>query len=92
MLAKNSNITFGNKHTIHAFKDIAFNFVGHRKVYYIISSIIIVLGVIFYVKNDGLKLGIDFKGGRTYIVHFDKSMETEDVKAKLTPFFGDESP
>jgi SecD/SecF fusion protein len=92
LLEKNSNITFGNKHTIHAFKDIAFDFVGHRKVYYTISSAIIILGAIFFVKNDGLKLGIDFKGGRTYIVHFDKSMETEDVKAKLTPFFGDESP
>ncbi len=92
LLERNSNITFGNKHTIHAFKNIAFDFVGHRKVYYIVSSVIIILGVIFYVKNDGLKLGIDFKGGRSYIVHFDKPMETEDVKAKLTPFFGDETP
>jgi SecD/SecF fusion protein len=92
LLEKRKNITFGNKYTLHAFKDIAFDFVGHRKVYYIISTVIIVLGIIFYVKNDGLKLGIDFKGGRTYIVHFDKSMDTEDVKSKLTPFFENESP
>jgi SecD/SecF fusion protein len=92
LLEKRKNITFGNKYTLHAFKDIAFDFVGHRKVYYIISTVIIVAGIIFYVKNDGLKLGIDFKGGRTYIVHFDKSMDTEDVKSKLTPFFENESP
>ncbi|ALL07736.1 protein translocase subunit SecDF [Pedobacter gandavensis] len=87
LLEKKSNITFGNKYTIHAFKNIAFNFVGHRKIYYSISTAIIVLGFIFYFKNGGLNLGIDFKGGRTYIVHFDKGMETEDVKAKLAAVF-----
>ncbi|WP_316794012.1 protein translocase subunit SecDF [Pedobacter frigoris] len=87
LLEKKSNITFGNKYTIHAFKNIAFNFVGHRKLYYTISSVIIVLGFIFYFKNGGLNLGIDFKGGRTYIVHFDKGMDTEDVKAKLNNVF-----
>ena len=92
LLNKSSNITFGNKYTLHAFKDIAFDFVGHRKVYYIISAVIITLGAIFFVKNDGLKLGIDFKGGRSYIVHFDKSMDTEDVKAKLAPHFENEAP
>lgn len=87
LLDKKSNITFGNSVTIHAFKNIAFNFVGHRKKYYIISSVIIVLGFIFYFKNGGLNLGIDFKGGRTYIVHFDKGMNTEDVKSKLSAVF-----
>jgi SecD/SecF fusion protein len=90
LLNKNANITFGNKATIHAFKNIAFDFVGRRKIYYAISSIIIILGIIFYFKNGGLRLGIDFKGGRTYIVHFDKGMDTEDVKAKLAPSFENE--
>jgi SecD/SecF fusion protein len=92
LLEKGSNITFGNKATLHAFRDIAFNFVGRRKIYYAISTVIIVLGFIFYFKNGGLKLGIDFKGGRYYIVHFDKGMDTEEVKAQLTPVFGDEAP
>ncbi|ATP55224.1 protein translocase subunit SecDF [Pedobacter ginsengisoli] len=87
LLDKKSNITFGNKYTIHAFKNIAFNFVGHRKLYYSISSAIIILGFIFYFKNGGLNLGIDFKGGRTYIVHFDKGMHTEEVKATLNSSF-----
>lgn len=87
LLDKKVDITFGNKYTIHAFKNIAFNFVGHRKLYYSISGIIILLGFIFYFKNGGLNLGIDFKGGRTYIVHFDKGMHTEDVKAKLADVF-----
>ncbi len=92
LLNKNANITFGNKMTMHAFRDIAFNFVGRRKIYYAISTVIIVLGTIFYFVNGGLRLGIDFKGGRYYIVHFDKAMDTENVKEQLTPFFGDEAP
>ncbi|MCD0489395.1 protein translocase subunit SecDF [Pedobacter sp. MC2016-14] len=92
LLNKNSNITFGNSLTLHAFKNIAFDFVGRRKIYYIISSVIIVLGIIFYVKNDGLRLGIDFKGGRTYIVHFDKGMDIQQVREQLTPVFDNEAP
>jgi SecD/SecF fusion protein len=92
LLHKNVDITFGNKATLHAFRNIAFDFVGRRKIYYTISSIIIVLGIIFYFKNGGLRLGIDFKGGRTYIVHFDKNIDTEDLKGKLTPNFGNEAP
>ena len=92
MLNKSSNITFGNKATLHAFRDIAFDFVGRRKIYYTISAVIIILGTIFYFKNGGLRLGIDFKGGRYYIVHFDKPMDTETVKEQLTPVFGDEAP
>lgn len=92
MLNKSSNITFGNKATLHAFRDIAFDFVGRRKIYYTISAVIIIAGTIFYFKNGGLRLGIDFKGGRYYIVHFDKPMDTETVKEQLTPVFGNEAP
>ena len=90
LLAKKANISFDNSVTRNAFKNIAFNFVGHRKLYYGISTAIIVLGIGFYIKNGGLNLGIDFKGGRTYIVHFNKPMNTEDVKSKLEVVFGPE--
>ena len=90
LLNKKVDISFDNGFTRNAFKNVAFNFVGHRKLYYGISTAIIVLGIGFYIKHGGLNLGIDFKGGRTYIVHFDKPMNTEDVKAKLETVFGPE--
>jgi SecD/SecF fusion protein len=92
LLNKKSNITFDNGMTKNAFKNIAFNFVGRRKMYYTISAVIIVLGAVFYFKNGGLNLGVDFKGGRTYIVRFEKEMNTEDVKTKLTSVFEGETP
>ncbi|MDQ7948586.1 MAG: protein translocase subunit SecDF, partial [Pedobacter sp.] len=87
MLKNKSGISFDNSVTRNAFKNIAFNFVGRRKLYYIISSLIIILGVVFFVKNKGLNLGVDFKGGRTYLVKFEKNMNTEDVAHKLTATF-----
>lgn len=87
LLSKKASISFDNKYTRNAFKNIAFNFVGRRKLYYLISTAIIALGVIFYVKNGGLHLGVDFKGGRTYMVKFDKPMNTEEVANTLSKNF-----
>ena len=92
LIAKKSNITFDNRITHGAFKNLAFNFVGHRKLYYIISSVIIIAGIGMYFKNGGLHLGVDFKGGRTYVVKFDKQMNTEEVAKTLSANFeGDEA-
>lgn len=91
-LDRKIEINFDNSLTRNAFKNLAFNFVGRRKIYYIISTIIIIAGIGMYFKNGGLNLGVDFKGGRTYLVHFDKAVNTEDLKSKLTPAFGNETP
>jgi SecD/SecF fusion protein len=87
MINRKSAIPFDNSVTRNAFKNIAFNFVGRRKLYYIISALIIVVGIGFYFKNGGLNLGVDFKGGRTYIVKFDKKMSPEEVAHQLTASF-----
>jgi len=92
LLNRKVDISFDNNFTRNAFKNLTFNFVGRRKIYYIISTIIIIAGIGMYFKNGGLNLGVDFKGGRTYLVHFDKAVNTEDLKAKLNPVFGNETP
>ncbi|KQN33330.1 preprotein translocase subunit SecD [Pedobacter sp. Leaf41] len=92
MLDRKMEISFDNQFTRNAFKNLAFNFVGRRKIYYIISTVIILAGIGMYFKHGGLNLGVDFKGGRTYLVHFDKAVNTEDIKSQLTPVFGNETP
>jgi len=91
MLSRKMEIPFDNTATRNAFKNVAFNFVGRRKIYYAISSVIIVLGAVMYFAHGGLKLGVDFKGGRTYQVRFEKEMNTEDVKQALKGAFKDAS-
>ncbi len=87
MLERKMEIPFDNSFTRNAFKNIHVDFVGKRKIYYAISSIIIVAGIVFYFKEGGLNLGVDFKGGRTYQVRFEKDMNTEDIKKALAPVF-----
>jgi SecD/SecF fusion protein len=59
--------------------------------YYLFSGTIILVGVVFFFINNGFHLGIDFKGGRMYVVRFEKPMSTEDLKSTLRTSFG-ESP
>jgi len=91
MLERKMEIPFDNNATRNAFKNIQFDFVGRRKLYYTISTAIIVLGIVFYFKNGGLNLGVDFKGGRTYQVRFDQNISTNDVKKVLEPAFEGEA-
>lgn len=87
MLERKMEIPFDTTATRNAFKNIQWDFVGKRKVYYAISSVIILAGLVMYFKNGGLNLGVDFKGGRTYQVRFEKEMNTEDIKKALAlPF------
>ena len=88
-LGKGKEISFGNKYTAHAFKKININFVGKRKWYYIFSSLIILAGVFSYVKKGGFSLGVDFKGGRSYVVRFDNAESTDAVRDALAVSFGD---
>jgi SecD/SecF fusion protein len=87
MLSRKKEITFDTSLTRNAFKNLHFDFVGRRKVYYTISAVVIIIGTIFYFKNGGFNLGVDFKGGRTYVVRFDNEMNTEDVKISLEKVF-----
>lgn len=61
------------------FKDNSFDFVSQRRRFYIISSVIMAIGVGSFIFK-GFGLGIDFKGGRSYVVRFEKSVETDEVR------------
>lgn len=64
------------------FKDSNFDFVSRRRTYYIISSTIIGIGIIS-VLIKGFGLGVDFKGGRSYVIRFEQPIATTDVRAAL---------
>ena len=87
LLERNKKVTFSTKLTENNFKNININFVGNRKKFYMLSLSIILIGAIFLVKN-GLNFGVDFKGGRSYIVRFDKEMSTTEVRDALEGSFG----
>ena len=87
-LNRGKAISFSTKLTKGAFKNINIDFIGKRKRFYILSSIIVLLGIGSLV-TKGLNYGVDFVGGRTYVVRFDDSVNNEDLRSELTDVFVD---
>ncbi len=85
-LSKNKEITFTTKNTKNWLRHVKIPFIEKRKIFYSISGAMIVLSLVsFFVR--GFDKGIDFKGGRTYVVRFDKDVRVDDVKNALAPIF-----
>ena len=60
-------------------RSINFDFVGKRKIWYAISIIIILLGLISLITR-GLNLGIDFTGGNIIQVHLEQTIDVEELR------------
>jgi SecD/SecF fusion protein len=87
-LGKTSRITFATNFTQGAFKNLKINFIGNRKPYYIISAILIIIGIGSLVYR-GLDQGVDFTGGRNYIIEFDKPVDNIEVANSLENVLGE---
>ena len=86
LLAKDKmkNVTFVTNITKDLLKNPKVNFLGARKIGYLIPLGIILLGAISMM-TIGLNKGIDFTGGRNYIVRLDKEVHTDEVRDLLEP-------
>ncbi|MCW3804979.1 protein translocase subunit SecDF [Plebeiibacterium marinum] len=86
MLEKKSDVKFGTKLTEGFLKNTSVKFLDKKKIFYAISGILIVIGLAS-LATQGLKLGIDFSGGRTYVVRFDEAVSASDIHESLTDEF-----
>lgn len=84
LLAKDKlkNVTFTTSLTKDLLTNPKINFLGARKVGYLIPAAIIVLGAISMM-TIGLNNGIDFTGGRNYVIRFNQEVKTDDVRNML---------
>ncbi|MFW6259422.1 MAG: protein translocase subunit SecDF [Tangfeifania sp.] len=86
-LSKNRKIMFSAPATDNWLRNTAIKFLEKKKLFYIISGAFIILSVgSLFVR--GLNYGIDFKGGRTYVVRFEQGVEVSDVTQALTAVYG----
>ena len=85
-LSRNEGITFSTSITKNWFKNMNFDFLGKRKLAYTISAILIVLSLVSLF-TKGLNQGVDFKGGRTFQVRFDKTVSAPEVTSDLVAVF-----
>ncbi|MBQ2243278.1 MAG: protein translocase subunit SecDF [Bacteroidales bacterium] len=87
-LNKNQNISFDNKATRNFLKNTKIDFLGLRKWSYIFSVVCVVICLLsIFIK--GFSYGVDFTGGRTYVVRFDAPVSAEDVRSATTAEFGE---
>jgi SecD/SecF fusion protein len=82
-LGKKKNVAFSTKTTENWYTNINFDFLSKRRLAYIVSSIVIVIGLASLF-TKGLNLGVDFVGGRSFQVRFDQSVEVSDVAESLS--------
>ena len=86
-LKKGKDFSVGTAATINAFTNTHFDFLKTRKVFYILSGTLIVVSIISFI-TIGLQPGVDFTGGRSYVVRFDKDVVTKDVREAVIKEFG----
>ncbi|HKK67182.1 MAG TPA: protein translocase subunit SecDF [Bacteroidales bacterium] len=86
MMGKDKTIKFDTKLTRNAFKNLKIRFLEKRKVAYVVSGILILISITSLVTR-GLNPGIDFTGGRTYVVKFNEDVQPQQIADDLEEHF-----
>ena len=88
MLNHKKKMNFSYPFSENFMRDANVDFIGKRKVFYIIAVCAIAICLIGIFAR-GLSRGIDFTGGRTYVVRFDQPVNAVDVRSALDQQFGE---
>ncbi len=81
-----SKLSFETGMSRNFMQNVNIDFMGARRKVYIISLSFIVVGIGLIIAEGGLNMGVDFKGGRSYVVDFGKSMEASTVKTGISNY------
>jgi SecD/SecF fusion protein len=88
IVSKKGTVSFSRSWSENWLSNFKFDFIGKRKMSYIVSGVIILVSVVSLF-IQGLNLGVEFTGGRTFVVRFDQDVTAEQVRAQLTEAFAD---
>ncbi len=87
-LEKGWKLTFSTNLTKNILANPKFDFLGKRKIAYILSGIIIAGGILS-LTFKGLNGGVDFTGGRNFVIEFKEDVDVIDIRERLTEGFGE---
>ena len=79
-VSKGKSISFDSKLTRNFLQNTKVDFIGKKKIAYIVSGALILISLVS-IFTKGFTYGVDFTGGRTYIVRFDQPVTAEEVRA-----------
>jgi preprotein translocase subunit SecF len=83
-----SSVSFDTPFSRNLFKGGNIDFMGKRRTAYAISGVVIIVGLAVLFLTGGLNMGVDFTGGRSYVVEFTEPVNPSDLKIALTDDFG----
>ncbi len=83
---KGKEISFYSGATKNLLRNSHIDFLGKRKIFYVISSIIILAGTVSFFTR-GFELGVDFKGGRSFVIDFGKVVPQVEARESLRAQF-----
>ena len=86
-IERGMKVNFSTNFTKNYFKNTNIQFVNKRKYAYIFSGTLAIIGLVS-IFTKGFDYGVDFLGGRSYVVRFDHSVNTTQVANELTAQFG----
>ena len=84
---KTRRLDFATGATKNLFKNINIDFLSKRKIAYILSAVLVGVGV-FSLLTNGLQEGVDFVGGRSYQVRFEEPVNSSEIASELNGVFG----
>lgn len=87
LLKRDKNIKFWFSYSETTLANVNFNFMGKKKLYFLISGIVIGAGLISTF-TKGFDYGVDFEGGWSYVVKFDQETKSDNVRSELGNIFG----
>ena len=68
------------------FKSVHFSIIPNRRKAYLLSALVIFAGLVAFLIKGGLNLGVDFLGGRSYVVTFAKNISPSALKVAIAPY------
>jgi SecD/SecF fusion protein len=88
--SKNRHFEYFTKVSKSIFKHASFKFIEFRKYAYMLSAVVLVLGIASFF--NGFDQGVEFSGGRSYTIKFNKAVNTEEIRNELKTVFDGEAP
>jgi len=82
-----SKLSFSSNFTKNFLSNLNIQFLNKRRIAYMFSGTTIVIGIVLIILQGGLNLGVDFTGGRSFVVEFNKPMVTSEIEVALQDDF-----
>lgn len=88
-MGKNRHFEYFTGLSKKIFKHASFRFIEYRKIAYGISIVIFLLGLSTLIRKDSFDEGVEFSGGRSYTIKFDKAVNEDQIRDELKTEFGE---